>query len=153
MTEHEAELLNRIIRTHGPIAEKLIPILQDIQKHYGWLPEGALLLTADALGVPAAQVFSVAAFYSGFALSPQGRTRIEVCHGTACHVRGSGRVHERFGAELKIHDGETTADGSFSLHKVRCLGCCALAPVVRINGAIIPAASPQQVRSLVERYR
>ena len=118
-----------------PVEEpSLIPILQDIQRAYAYLSCEALTRVADALRVPIAQVFSVATFYRTFALTPQGRTVVTVCTGTACHVRGANQLLDALQRRLGIPAGETTADLGFTLKTVNCVGACAMAPLLIVGG-------------------
>lgn len=114
---------------------KVTGALQTLQKELGYLEEGAMEELASALGVPFSRMYGVATFFSAFRLKPRGRTHIQVCRGTACHVRGAGEIVEKLERDLNVVTGETTDDGQFSLETVRCLGCCGLAPVVTVNEA------------------
>ena len=131
----------------------VISILQDIQRSQGYVSEAALRYVSSCLGIPASQVFSVITFYGAFSLTPQGRNHVHVCQGTACHIRGGAQVAEHIERTLKIKPGDTTQDGKFSLHRVRCLGCCALAPVVKINSDIYATVSQNQISSILELYK
>jgi len=111
----------------------LVSILQDIQAEYNYLPREALYDVSDNLAIPISQVYGVATFYRAFSLTPRGRYLIQVCLGTACHVRGAPKVLEAIERKLKIRAGETTADKEYTLTTVNCLGACALGPVVVIN--------------------
>jgi len=111
----------------------LVSILQDIQAEYNYLPKEALFDVSDSLGIPVSQVYGVATFYRAFSLTPRGRHLIQVCLGTACHVRGAPKVLEAIERKLKIKAGETTADKEYTLTTVNCLGACALGPVVVID--------------------
>ena len=111
----------------------LVSILQDIQAEYNYLPREALYDVSDNLRIPISQVYGVATFYRAFSLIPRGRRLIQVCLGTACHVRGAPRVLEAIERKLKIKAGETTADKEYTLTTVNCLGACALGPVVVID--------------------
>ena len=113
---------------------QLISILQDIQAEYRYLPKDALEQVSRGLDVPVSQVYSVASFFRAFSLKPRGRHLINVCLGTACHVRGATRVLEKVERDLGISRGETTQDLRFTLETVNCLGCCALGPIVMIDG-------------------
>ncbi len=108
-------------------------ILQDIQKHYRYLPEAALLAVSKRMKLPVAQIYGVATFYKTFSLTPKGKNHICVCTGTACHVRQSIVIVDKLERELKIKSGETTADMQYSLESVNCLGACALGPLVTAN--------------------
>ncbi len=113
---------------------QLISILQDIQAEYRYLPKDALVEVSRILDLPLSQVYSVASFFRAFSLKPRGRHLINVCLGTACHVRGATRVLEKVERDLGISRGETTQDLRFTLETVNCLGCCALGPIVMIDG-------------------
>lgn len=130
----------------GPLAEirekfegrrdELIPMLQTVQRALGYLPEQALLEIARFTGVTSASVYGVATFYSQFRLQPVGKHIIKVCRGTACHVRGSGRILKDIQKRLKVEPGETTPDQQFTLETVACFGSCALAPVMVVNDSV-----------------
>jgi NADH-quinone oxidoreductase subunit E len=126
----------------------LIPILQDIQKEMGYLPAEALDLVAGHLDIPAGEVFGVASFYNQFRFNPPGRNQIKICLGTACHVRGGDIILDNFERKLNIKEGDTTADREFSLERVACVGCCALAPVVMMNDKTHGSMSPSKVEGL-----
>lgn len=110
--------------------------MQELQELYGHLDEDSLQQLAAALGTPLSQLYGVATFYAAFRLKPLGRHYLEVCHGTACHVRGATAITHHLERELCLECGETSADRHHSLETVHCLGCCGLAPAVRINGTI-----------------
>ena len=112
----------------------LVPLLQDIQAECNYLPEEALAKVSEVLEIPLSQVFSVATFFKAFSLEPRGHHQVTVCMGTACHVRGAQRLTEKLERDLGIRSGETTADMEFTLETVNCLGCCALGPVIVVDG-------------------
>ncbi|HUS04344.1 MAG TPA: NADH-quinone oxidoreductase subunit NuoE [Dehalococcoidia bacterium] len=122
--------LEKCIRRHDGF---LVPILQDIQEHYHYLPEEVLKEVADKLKLPLRDVYGVATFYRSFSLTPKGKHIITVCLGTACHVRGGERIVEIISRELGIRAGDTTEDLKFTLETVNCLGACALGPIVVID--------------------
>jgi NADH-quinone oxidoreductase subunit E len=128
------ERLDHLIDETGLQETALIGALQDIQRELNYLPEEALRLVSEKIGVPLSQVYSIATFYKTFSLEPRGRHVISVCVGTACHVRGSVQILEKLERDLGIETGGTTEDRRFSLEGVRCLGCCGLAPVIMIDG-------------------
>jgi len=128
----------------------LIPILQDIQDIHGYLPEEMLVATAQRLKMPECAVYGVATFYTQFYLTPQGRNRIKVCQGTACHVRGVERLIDAIRDKLGIGPGETTEDFEFSVEGVACFGSCALAPVVVLNGKVHGNMTTDKVADLLE---
>ena len=129
----------------------LIPILQMIQGHYQYLPKASLELVGRHLGIPPAEVFGVATFYNQFRFNPPGKHPIKVCLGTACHVRGGDIILENFERKLDIKDGETTSDREFSIEKVACVGCCALAPVALVGDTVHGSMAPSKVEGLVLR--
>ena len=112
----------------------LIAILQDVQSRFGYLPEEAMLRVAHVLRMPESQVYGVATFYTQFRLTPGGRRTIRVCQGTACHVQGVAQILAAIEKELEVSSGGTTLDGAFSLETVACLGACALAPNMTVDG-------------------
>jgi NADH:ubiquinone oxidoreductase subunit E len=132
--------------------ENLIMIIQAIQRRYNYLPEPSLKYIAVSMGVPLSQIYGIATFYSSFSLKPRGRNIISICLGTACHVRGGERVRERIEGSLNIKDRETTDDQRFSLETLRCIGCCSLGPVVKINEDMHGHISSDQVEKIIDRY-
>lgn len=130
----------------------LIPILQETQRIYGYVPEEAAALIAERLGIYPSHVFGVLTFYAQFHLTPRGKHTIRVCAGTACHVRGGDRVIDRLEKVLGVGHGQTTPDFAFSFEKVACLGACGLAPVVMVDddahGSVDPAKAEKIVRDL-----
>ena len=132
--------------------ENLIMMLQAIQKIYNYLPQPALDYLAVKIGVPYSKIYGVTTFYSTFSLEPRGRNIISICLGTACHVRGAERVHERIVETLGIGDGQTTEDKRFTLASVRCIGCCSLGPVVKINEDMHARLATDQVGKVLDQY-
>lgn len=112
----------------------LIQLLLDVQKEFRWIPKEAIKRISERLKIPYSQIFRVASFYTALSLKPIGRHLIRVCVGTACYVRGGSRILDTVEQKLGIKSGETTNDGKFSLETVNCLGCCALGPVIEIDG-------------------
>lgn len=127
----------------------LIPMLQSAQTALGYLPRDAMQVIARHLGVPPALVEGVASFYAQFRFNKPGRNRITVCSGTACYVRGSGKLMDDIEADLKIGAGETTEDGAVSLESVSCFGACALAPVVVLNDKVLRQQTSESVKQVV----
>ena len=130
----------------------LISILLEIQSKYNYLPKDALIEVSERLHIPLINVYSVATFYKSFTLKPRGNHLITVCQGTACHVRGTPDVLNEIGKQLNIEVGETTPDNNFTLETVRCLGTCAIGPVVTINGKYYGQMNTKKVHSLLEKY-
>lgn len=132
--------------------ENLIMILQAIQRRHNYLPRPALEYLSTKIGIPASRIYGVATFYSTFSLAERGRHIISICTGTACHVRGGERVHERLEEILSISDNETTEDKRFTLESVRCIGCCSLGPVVKINEDVHGRISSDEVAKTLAQY-
>ena len=146
------ELDNIIEEEFSNDQENLIMIIQAIQRRYNYLPRPALTYLSTKIGVPLSQIYGVATFYSTFSLEPRGRNIISVCLGTACHVRGGERVRERIEDALNIGDRETTEDQRYTLETVRCIGCCSLGPVMKINEDMHGHISSDQVDNILDQY-
>jgi NADH-quinone oxidoreductase subunit E len=130
----------------------LIPILQEVQREFGYLPEDALLTISRELKMPKAEIYGVATFYAQFHLKPRGRHIIRVCRGTACHVRGSLQILEKIKQTLGIDENETTEDLRFTLEPVACLGACGLAPVMMVDEDTHGRMTPDKIQSILDRY-
>jgi NADH-quinone oxidoreductase subunit E len=130
---------------------ELIPILQLIQEKFHYLPPEALALVASHVGIPPAEVYGVATFYNQFRFHPPGNHPVKVCLGTACHVKGGDIILENFERKLEISEGETTADKEFSIERVACVGCCALAPVALMGETVHGNMAPSKVEGLILR--
>ena len=143
-----------IIAIHGAKAESLIPIIQDIQAEYRYLPAELLCYVAKKIGITEAKAFSVATFYENFSFEPKGKYVIKVCDGTACHVRKSTAILERVYSDLGLSkDKATTDDMLFTVETVSCLGACGLAPVLTVNDKVYPAMTPDLVTALLNELR
>jgi NADH-quinone oxidoreductase subunit E len=127
----------------------LIPILQMIHEQHAFLHNDAIKIVGEYLEMAACEVYGVATFYNQFRFHPPGKHPIKVCLGTACHVRGSDIILENFERKLKIHEGETTADREFSIERVACVGCCALAPVAVVDETLHGHMAPSKVEGLI----
>lgn len=151
---HEVDLApaERLIAHYREEREAVIGLLQDVQEEYGYLPREVLDLVALRLSLPRTQLHSLATFYRAFTLQPQGKHKICVCTGTACHVRGAAGVLDRIKTDLKIEPGGTTEDGLFSLRTVNCVGACALGPVVVIDGDYEGHMNSVKMRKVLRRY-
>lgn len=143
------EIVNRYKDEETP----LMMILSDIQKEYGYIPLEVQELVSDLTGIPVSEIYGVVTFYSLFSLTPKGKYVIGVCLGTACYVKGSQLVLDKFGELLNIKPGETTEDGLFTLDVLRCLGACAIAPAVSINGKVYAMVQTNQVQGIIDEYR
>ncbi len=130
----------------------LIAILQDIQKQFNYLPQNLLRYVALRINIPLPRVYSISTFYKAFSLKPRGRHLIDVCLGTACHVRGGMNIMERLERELGIKNGETTYDEKFSVKSVRCVGCCGLAPVIVIDDEFHGKLNQEQIPKILAKY-
>jgi NADH-quinone oxidoreductase subunit E len=145
--------LTEIIEKYGNDTHAIVAILQDIQEEFNYLPKDALKRVAKELSIPLSRILSVATFYKAFSLEPKGKYSINVCLGTACHVRGGARVMDKLERELGIDRGETTEDLNFSLDEVRCLGCCGLAPVMMVGKDVHGKLSESKVAPIINQYR
>lgn len=134
---------------YGKAREDLIPILQMIQEKHAYLPPFAIQLVAGHLDLSPSEVYGVATFYNQFRFHPPGRNPIKVCLGTACHVRGGDIIMENFERKLEIKEGETSPDLEFSLDRVACVGCCALAPVALVKDTLHGHMAPSKVEGLI----
>lgn len=150
--EQEAQL-KEVIAKHKDDPGAVMPVLQEAQDIYGYLPIEVQTMIAEGLDVPVDEVYGVATFYSQFALSPKGKYNISVCLGTACYVKGSGDVLNRLSQELGIEAEECTMDGNFSLTACRCIGACGLAPVITINDDVYGRLVADDVPSILEKYK
>ena len=149
--EQEAQLFEIIVK-HKNEPGAIMPVLQEAQNVYGYLPIEVQQMVADGLGVPLSEVFGVATFYSQFSLTPKGKYNISVCLGTACYVKGSGKILEELSKELGIEAEECTEDGKFSLTACRCIGACGLAPVITINDDVYGRLVPEDVKGILAKY-
>ncbi|MCR5078758.1 MAG: NAD(P)H-dependent oxidoreductase subunit E [Bacilli bacterium] len=131
----------------------LMLILSDCQKEFGYIPLEVQEVISAETNVPVADIYGVVTFYNFFTLEPKGKYVIDVCTGTACYVKGSQNVSDKFAELLKIKAGQTTDDGLFTLDNVRCLGACGIAPAVSINGKVYPKVQLSQVGKIIEEYR
>ena len=136
-----------------PDAGTVLSALHEITAHFGYLPEEELRRAASELGVPLAQVFSAATFYAAFSFKPCGRHRVQVCEGTACYVKGAAALMTKLQAELGIAPDETTADLAFTLKRVRCVGSCGLAPVVRVDDETFGRLTSSALGAILSKYR
>ena len=141
-----------IIKKYGGDKTAMIAILQDVQEENRYLPKEALSSISKQMDVPLTRIYEIATFYNAFSLKQRGKNLIEVCAGTACHVQGEARLMDRMERDLAIKCGETTKDKMFSLEEVRCLGCCSLAPVVRISGNIHPNLTQDEIPKILKNY-
>lgn len=133
--------------------EALIPILQEVQDACGYLSRDAIIKIGNHLGLPVSKIYGVATFYNQFRFQPLGKYHIQVCRGTACHVKGSYSVLENLKQTLKLDAGQTSRDGFFSIEVVACIGACGLAPVIKINEEFYADMTPAKLDRLIKTYR
>jgi len=136
MNPEVSKSLDEILVKHTCSGNELIPVLQEVQERFGYLPEEIMSRVADYLRVPASTVYGVATFYALFKLKPSGKNTVRVCRGTACHVRGGSRILREVEHKLGIKSGETTPDMEYTLETVACIGACAVAPNITINNEV-----------------
>ncbi|MBI5485005.1 MAG: NAD(P)H-dependent oxidoreductase subunit E [Deltaproteobacteria bacterium] len=144
--------IDQIIDKHQCEPSSLIQILLEIQSENHWLPKEALERVSAKLNVPMSQIQHITTFYKSFSLVPKGRHEVHVCMGTACHVRGAQRVLDAVQDQTGIKAGETDVDLKFSLETVNCLGCCALGPVMVVNGEYHGNIAPSQIEETLKNY-
>ncbi len=151
-SQEQYDKLQEVIDTWKSKPGPLIPVLQQAQEIFGYLPLEVQQLIAEGLGVPVSEVFGVSTFYAQFTLKAKGKHRIAVCLGTACYVKGSQSVLDELEKELGIKAGDTTEDGMFTLEATRCLGCCGLAPVMTVDGEVYGKLVPSKVKGILAKY-
>ena len=143
-----SERLINILRCFKGIKAELIPILQRVQAEFGFLPEYTLKRIAKFCGVPESRVYGVVTFYAQFRFKPIGKKHIVVCRGTACHVRGANRILDELEKQLKIKEGQTSANLEYSLESVACIGACGLSPCIMINKKVYAKMTPEKITRL-----
>ena len=141
------------MRHYPPARDSLIPILQSVQEQDGYISKDSIYAISDYLGLPESKIFGVATFYNQFRMHAPGRHQIQICRGTACHVKGSFDLLEALSRELGIEAGQTTRDGLFSLETVACLGACSIAPVMTIDGEFHGRLDKGKVEKLLKALR
>ena len=151
-TKDQEEALLKVIAELKDEKGALMPILQKAQDIYGYLPIEVQTIISNETGIPLEKIYGVATFYAQFALQPKGKYRISVCLGTACYVKGSGKVYEKLQEVLNLKEGECTPDGKFSLESCRCVGACGLAPVLMVNDDVHGRLVPDDVEKILEQY-
>jgi NADH-quinone oxidoreductase subunit E/NADP-reducing hydrogenase subunit HndA len=151
-TPEQEEELRRVIQEHREQPGGVMPVLQATQHIFGYLPEEALIIVAEGMGVPLSELYSVASFYAQFSFNPKGVHQVSVCLGTACYVKGSAQVLEAVEKKLGIRSGSITRDGRFSLDATRCIGACGLAPVMTVGSDVYGRLTPDQVGPILDKY-
>jgi NADH-quinone oxidoreductase subunit E len=148
----ELAKVDQIIGKYGMDRRALISLLLDIQDEFYYLPKEAIERVAEKVGLPEIQVYQVARFYKAFSLKPRGKHLVTVCLGTACHVRGGERIADQIGRLLKVKPGDTTQDRLFTLQTVMCLGCCALGPVMVVDGTYYGKMAATKIEKILKKY-
>ena len=147
------KLITEIVERYKDETTPTMMILEDIQKEYGYIPLEVQELVSKLTGTPVSEIYGVVTFYSFFSMVPKGKYVIGVCLGTACYVKGAQLVLDKFSDLLGIKPGQTTEDGLFTIDVLRCIGACAIAPAVSINGKIYPQCKVDNVKNIIEEYR
>ena len=150
--EIDVHEIDKIANKYRDDRSALIQVLLDVQNEYNWLPEAALRRIGERLGVAFSEIYRVASFYKALSLTPRGRHQVRVCLGTACHVRGAPRILEKVEQALNIKAGDTTQDMKFTLDRVNCLGCCALGPVMVVDGEAHGKLALAKVEKVLNEY-
>jgi NADH-quinone oxidoreductase subunit E len=148
----ELAKVDGIIDRYPPKQSVLIQLLLDIQSEFNWIPKEAIQCVSQRLQIPISQIYRVASFYKAMSLTPRGRHVINVCLGTACHVRGATRIIDKVEESLGIRTGETTEDMKFTLQRVNCLGCCALGPVMVVDKDYHGKMTPAKIEAVLKDY-
>lgn len=151
-TPEQEKMLNDVILAHKEQRGALMPVLQQAQDIYGYLPIEVQTMIANGLNIPLEEVYGVATFYSQFSLYPKGKYKISVCLGTACYVKGAGGVFDKLTRVLGIKSGECTPDGRFSLDACRCVGACGLAPVLTVNDEVFGKVTVDDVDTILSKF-
>lgn len=149
----EVSKIDGIIRQYGGRNSAILAILQDIQAEEKYLPKETLEYVSQRMQIPLGQVFRIATFYNALSLKPRGRHKIDVCLGTACHVRGGNKILDKLERDLGVTVGETTRDKRFTLEAVHCVGCCSLGPVAVVDGDVYGRLSQDKVPALLKEFK
>ena len=152
LPEIDLNEVDSIVEPYLGRKEMVIPVLQKVQDHFGYLPRPAMEQVSRRMRIPLSRLYGVATFYAQFKMKPRGRYIIRVCKGTACHIQGSPKISGRIEEILGVESGETTDDLRFTLEEVACIGACALAPVIMINDDPHGRLSPDGIEKILEKY-
>ena len=150
--QEDDKFLKELCDTYKPEKDNLIQMLNEVQEHYGYIPQEAQKVLSEFLSIPMAEIYGVITFYSRFTLEPKGKYNISICLGTACFVKGSQSILDRAKERLKIEPGQVTPDGKFSLDDVRCVGACGLAPVFMVNDEVYGNATVKKFDEILDKY-
>lgn len=146
-------VIDAIVHKHNVQLGSVIPVLQEIQDAYGYVPPVTIQRIAENIGIPASEIFGIVTFYSQFRLEPIGKNLIKVCHGTACHLSGVERIAHILAQATGAEEGETSQDGMFTVEHVACLGCCSLAPCIMLNGEVHGRLTPEAISKTVSQVK
>ena len=147
------DAIDEVVHKHNVEQGAVIPILQEIQGTYGYVPPAAMQRIADDMNVPVSEIYGIVTFYAQFRLEPLGKYLIKVCHGTACHLCGADMVALILAQAIGVKEGETSEDGLFTVERVACIGCCSLAPVMTVNGEAYGRLTPEAIGKIVGGIR
>ena len=151
-TPQQREMLSAAIERHRNQPGAAMPVLQEAQDIFGYLPEEVQIEVAEGLGMSLSEVYGIVSFYTQFSLYPKGKTQVDVCMGTACYVKGAGEILERIERKLGCAAGAVTEDGNFSIDATRCIGACGLAPVIVVGGDVYGRLTPDDVDDILDKY-
>lgn len=149
----ESSEIDTIIKQYGEKESAILAILQDIQTKEKYLPKKVLEQVSQKMRIPMANIFRIATFYNALSIKPRGRHKVDVCLGTACHVRGGNKIIDKLSRDLGIQVGETTKDKRFTLELVRCVGCCSLGPVMVVDGNVFGRLTQEKVPGLLREFK
>ena len=152
-TKEQEEKLLAVIAKYDGVPGKTMPILQEAQEIYGYLPIEVQKIIAEKTGISLEEIFGIVSFYAQFKLNPDGEISIAVCLGTACYVKGSGDIIEEFSKQLNLPVGSTSPDGKYSIEATRCIGACGLAPVLTVNGDVYGRLTKKDVADILAKYQ
>ncbi len=152
ITDAQLKGINDIIDKYKDTKGALIPTLHEVQEFFGYLPIEVQKIISEGLGIPLAEIYGVVTFYAQFSTQPKGQYTVSVCLGTACYVKGSGKILEKFESILGISAGEVTEDGMFGIEACRCIGACGLAPVATVNGEVYGRLVQADVQGICDKY-
>lgn len=153
LSEDMESQLEKILSLYQGKRQEVIPLLQEVQEQLGYLPEEVMVKIAKFCKVPTSSIFGIASFYAQFRFKPQGRKRITICRGTACHVSGASQILDEIERQLGIKEGETTSDMEYSLETVACIGCCALAPCAVIDDNVHANLTAGKIPGILNEVR
>ncbi len=143
------EVLKKFENVQGP----LMPVLQEAQEIYGYLPFEVLQIISEEMKVPLEEIYGIVTFYTQFSLNPKGKYQVSLCMGTACYVKGAGDIFDELKQQMGIENGQCTPDGKFSLEATRCLGCCGLAPVLTVNEDVYGRLTKDDIKVILKKYQ